>query len=115
MAWCGVVFAAYVTGSPLAGMRTAALAPRVCPPRLPCLPGRYERSTSAQKMSGARITQRHVASEEDLAYAGGKGLLVRAPAGGTVPCRLGATDRAWRAGREMSTRGMGGTAGQPAC
>jgi hypothetical protein len=27
-------------------------------------------------MSGARITQRHVASAEDLAYAEGKGLLV---------------------------------------
>lgn len=37
---------------------------------------RYERSSSAQKMSGARITQRHVASEDDLAYASGKGLLV---------------------------------------
>ncbi len=32
-------------------------------------------------MSGARITQRHVASEEDLAYASGKGLLVRAGVG----------------------------------
>lgn len=37
---------------------------------------RYERSAAAQKMSGARITQRHVASEEDMAYASGKGLLV---------------------------------------
>ncbi|KAI3430560.1 hypothetical protein D9Q98_005153 [Chlorella vulgaris] len=37
---------------------------------------RYERSAAAQKMSGARITQRHVASAEDLAYAEGKGLLV---------------------------------------
>jgi hypothetical protein len=27
-------------------------------------------------MSGARITQRHVASAEDVAYAEGKGLLV---------------------------------------
>ncbi|PSC76152.1 solanesyl diphosphate synthase [Micractinium conductrix] len=37
---------------------------------------RYERSAAAQKMSGARITQRHVASDEDVAYAAGKGLLV---------------------------------------
>jgi hypothetical protein len=33
-------------------------------------------------MSGARITQRHVASAEDLAYHEGKGLLV------SWPCRL---------------------------
>jgi hypothetical protein len=37
---------------------------------------RYERSAEGQKMSGARVTQRHVASEEDLAYHGGEGLLV---------------------------------------
>lgn len=43
-----------------------------CPP-----PSRYERSAAAQRLSGARITQRHVASEEDLAYAEGRGLLVR--------------------------------------
>ncbi len=39
-------------------------------------PRSYERSAAAQKMSGARITQRHVASEEDVAYAEGRGLLV---------------------------------------
>jgi len=37
---------------------------------------KYERSAEGQKMSGARVTQRHVASEEDLAYHGGQGLLV---------------------------------------
>jgi hypothetical protein len=37
---------------------------------------RYERSAEGQKMSGARVTQRHVASEEDLAYHSGQGLLV---------------------------------------
>ena len=37
---------------------------------------RYERSPEGQKMSGARITQRHVASEEDVAYHEGAGLLV---------------------------------------
>ena len=37
---------------------------------------RYERSAEGLKMSGARVTQRHVASEEDLAYHEGQGLLV---------------------------------------
>lgn len=37
---------------------------------------RYERSAEGQKMSGARITQRHVASEEDVAYHEGRGLLI---------------------------------------
>lgn len=37
---------------------------------------RYERSYEGQKMSGARVTQRHVAGKEDLAYHEGRGLLV---------------------------------------
>lgn len=37
---------------------------------------RYERSYEGQKVSGARVTQRHVASEEDMAYHEGRGLLV---------------------------------------
>lgn len=37
---------------------------------------RYERSAEGQKMSGARVTQRHVASDEDVAYHSGQGLLV---------------------------------------
>lgn len=46
-----------------------------CPPvPLPLIS--YERSAAGQKMSGARLTQRHVASAEDLAYHEGKGLLV---------------------------------------
>lgn len=37
---------------------------------------RYERSPEANKMAGARVTQRHVASQEDVAYHEGRGLLV---------------------------------------
>jgi hypothetical protein len=37
---------------------------------------RYERSKEGIKMAGARVTQRHVASEEDIAYHSGQGLLV---------------------------------------
>ena len=37
---------------------------------------RYERSPEAQRMSGERVTQRHVASAEDEAYHKGRGLLV---------------------------------------
>ncbi|GAB4816115.1 hypothetical protein N2152v2_003161 [Parachlorella kessleri] len=37
---------------------------------------RYERSPAGQRYSGARITQRHVASEEDVAYHEGRGMLV---------------------------------------
>ena len=37
---------------------------------------RYERSAEGQRLSGARVTQRHVASEEDMAYHKGQGLLV---------------------------------------
>ncbi|RMZ56210.1 hypothetical protein APUTEX25_002400 [Auxenochlorella protothecoides] len=36
----------------------------------------YERSHEGNKMAGARLTQRHVASKEDAAYHEGKGLLV---------------------------------------
>lgn len=42
----------------------------------PCSWCSYERSVEGQKMAGARLTQRHVASPEDLAYHEGKGLLV---------------------------------------
>lgn len=43
---------------------------------IPASPRRYERSPKGQRMSGARITQRHVASEEDVAYHEGRGMLV---------------------------------------
>jgi len=37
---------------------------------------RYERSAHSQKMFGSRVSQRHIASEEDMAYEKGAGLLV---------------------------------------
>lgn len=37
---------------------------------------RYERSPEGNKMAGARVTQRHVASQDDIAYHEGQGLLV---------------------------------------
>lgn len=53
-----------------------------CPPfahsplASPPPPPRYERSPEGNKMAGARLTQRHVASAEDEAYHKGKGILV---------------------------------------
>ncbi|KDD75977.1 hypothetical protein H632_c410p0 [Helicosporidium sp. ATCC 50920] len=40
---------------------------------------RYERSAEGGRMAGGRLTQRHVASSEDLAFARGEGVLVQLP------------------------------------
>ena len=37
---------------------------------------RYERAPEGLKMTGARVTQRHVASDDDIALSSGKGLLI---------------------------------------
>jgi hypothetical protein len=37
---------------------------------------RYERSADGMKVSGSRVTQRHVASPDDVALSRGEGLLV---------------------------------------
>ncbi len=41
---------------------------------VPC--SRYERPASGHRLAGGALVQRHIASEEDLAYAAGKGVLV---------------------------------------
>jgi hypothetical protein len=51
-------------------------ATHIPPPPPPPPASRYERSAAGLKMAGARVTQRHVADADDVAYHRGQGLLV---------------------------------------